>query len=527
MVNGTPAQMVDTIEAHEILIKALLDEQAWPQGGGHRQRIDTHISTVVLAGKDAYKVKKPVNLGFLDYSTLEKRRRACEEEVRLNRRLAPQVYLRALAITGTETAPRPGGDGTAIDWAVHMHRFDPDAILSNHVEKLDRGLVEKLAWRIARFHSDAAPCPEKFHYGTPEAIIGPVAQNFSQIRAHRGGDRRFLDRLAVWSRARQRDLREVQYQRRAGGYVRECHGDLHLGNIALIGGEPVVFDGIEFSAELRWIDTMSDLAFLTMDLTRVGRADLARWLLDGYLQLTGDYAGLRVLRFYQVYRAMVRAKVAAIRITQSDLAPAWREREIAEFCRYMRLAEAFTHPSPRAVVITQGVSGAGKSTMTGKLLDHIPAVRLRSDVERKRLAGISPRSDIVTGFDAGIYSADMTERTYVRLEVLAQEIVEAGFVAIVDATFLKREHRGRFSGLAERLDVPFVILDCEAPEPLLRQRVAERLARHDDASDADLEVLDAQLKAREPLSYFELAASIRVSPDLPLELDDLLQRIVR
>ena len=519
--------MVNTIEAHETLIKALLDENAWPQGGADRQRIDTHISTVVLAGEHAYKIKKPLDLGFLDYSSLAKRQRACEEELRLNRRLAPQIYLRVLAITGTAMAPRLDGSGDVVDWAVHMYRFDPDAILSNHVSKLDRGLVEKLAWRIARFHREAARCSSDAHFGTPEAIFAPMAQNFSQIRAHRGGDRRFLDRVEEWSKSRLLDLRQVQYQRRAGGFVRECHGDLHLGNIALIDGEPVAFDGIEFSPELRWIDTMSDIAFLTMDLTRVGRVDLARWFLDSYLQLSGDYLGLRVLRFYEVYRALVRAKVAAIRIAQSDLTASEREQEIGEFRRYMRLAEAFTHPSPRAIVITQGVSGAGKSTITGKLLDHLPAVRLRSDVERKRLAGVAPDVDTFTLFNAGIYSADMTVRTYARLEELAQDVVEAGFVAIVDATFLKCETRGRFISLAERLDVPFVILDCEAPEHVLRERVLERLARHEDASDADLNVLDAQLASREPLNYYESALSIRVRPDSPLELDDLLQRIVR
>lgn len=519
--------MADQLEAHETLVRALMDPTAWPVGGGDRRRIDTHISTVVLAGSSAYKIKKPLNLGFLDYSTLAKRAQACADEVRLNRRLAPQVYLRALAVTGTLTAPRLGGDGPVIDWAVHMHRFDPDAILAQHTGELNRGLVEKIAWRIARFHGDAARCPEDAPWGTPEAVYAPMVQNFSQIRSRRASDRPFLDRLADWTEQRQIELRQVLDARRAGGHVRECHGDLHLGNIALIDGEPVAFDGIEFNPGLRWIDTMNDLAFLTMDLTRVGRVDLARCLLDSYLQLSGDYEGLRVLHFYEVYRAMVRAKVAAIRVAQRDLAPADREHAIAEFRRYLRIAEAFTRPSPTAIVITHGVSGTGKSTLTSRMLDRLPAVRVRSDVERKRLAGLPADVNAMNRYNAGIYAAGMSERTYERLAGQARAIVEGGFIAIVDAAFLKHEQRLRFADLAAALNVPFVILSCEAPETVLRARIGQRLAKGQDASDADLAVLAGQLRDREPLGREELGMSIVITPERPFVLDQLVRRIQR
>jgi aminoglycoside phosphotransferase family enzyme/predicted kinase len=519
--------MVATLEEHEELVRTLMDERATPGLGGDRRRIDTHISTVVLLGDHAYKIKKPLDLGFLDYSTLAQRRQACEDEVRLNRRLAPQVYLRALPVTGTIAAPSLGGSGDAIDWAVHMHRFDPDAILANRLNALNRGLVEKLAWRVARFHGDAPVCSPEREFGLPESVYAPMDQNFSQIRARRGGDRRFLDVIAEWTRSRFVELRHVLDQRREEGHIRECHGDLHLGNVALIGGEPVVFDAIEFNPSLSWIDTVSDVAFLTMDLTRVGRVDLAHWFLDSYLRVSGDYSGLRVLRFYEVYRALVRAKIAAIRLGQRDLNTVEREQTTGEFRRYMRLAEAFTHPSPRAVVITQGVAGTGKSTVSGKLLDHLPAVRVRSDVERKRLAGLAPDADAITLYNAGIYSADMTERTYSRLADIARGVVEAGFVAIVDATFLRLAHRQRFADLAASLDVPFVIIDCEAPEAVLRERIRDRMGEAGNVSDADLDVLAAQLESREPLTPDELAMSIPVRPERPLELDHLLQRIVR
>ncbi len=381
--------------------------------------------------------------------------------------------------------------------------------------------------RIARFHGDAARCPEDAPWGTPEAVYAPMVQNFSQIRSRRASDRPFLDRLADWTEQRQIELRQVLDARRAGGHVRECHGDLHLGNIALIDGEPVAFDGIEFNPGLRWIDTMNDLAFLTMDLTRVGRVDLARCLLDSYLQLSGDYEGLRVLHFYEVYRAMVRAKVAAIRVAQRDLAPADREHAIAEFRRYLRIAEAFTRPSPTAIVITHGVSGTGKSTLTSRMLDRLPAVRVRSDVERKRLAGLPADVNAMNRYNAGIYAAGMSERTYERLAGQARAIVEGGFIAIVDAAFLKHEQRLRFADLAAALNVPFVILSCEAPETVLRARIGQRLAKGQDASDADLAVLAGQLRDREPLGREELGMSIVITPERPFVLDQLVRRIQR
>ena len=286
----------------------------------------------------------------------------------------------------------------------------------------------------------------------------------------------------------------------------------------------MIFDGIEFSEALRWIDTLSDLAFLTMDLKHLGRGELAAWLLDAYLSENGDYAGLPLLRLYEVYRAMVRAKVAAIRAEQVEGSEA-REAVLAEYLRYLRLAEALVREGRGAIVLTYGVSGSGKSHWAGELVGALHAVRVRSDVERKRLAGVAPTGDASADLEAGIYSAEMTARTYRRLEDLAQYIVQAGGVAVVDATFLKQARRRPFVELAKTLGVPWLILRCQAPEEVLRERVRRRHAAGGDASDADLRVLEAQLLQKESLNAEEREHSLVVSPERPLDPEAVAARL--
>lgn len=513
--------VIETTEQHDALISSLMDAARWPQGGGARRRIDTHISSVVLAGELAYKVKKPLNLGFLDFLSLEARRRACEEELRLNRRLAPEIYLAVCAITGSIEAPAIDGPGPVIDWAVCMRRFDPDAILSNLAAQLGPALIDELARRVAAFHASAAVCAAHEPFGTPEVAFAPMRDNFEQVRKLAGSADAAFEQLQVWTLDQYDRLRDTLRRRKAEGHVRECHGDLHLGNVALIEGEPVVFDAIEFNPSFRWIDTINDIAFLTMDLRHSGRQELAYRFLDHYLLTSGDYPGLRVLRFYEVYRAMVRAKIAAIREHQ-DLTAQERQSVEKELEGYVELAEALTQGHRGALVITHGLSGSGKSYETERLPGALPAVRLRSDVERKRLLGIDPRED-ATGL--GAYSADLTDRTYARLADLARPVIESGYVAVVDATFLRRTLRDDFRELAESLQVPFVIVDCDAPSQLLRARIMQRRDDTGNVSDADLAVLEGQLASREPLSDDERSRSIRVSPDAPLSVEVLRQRL--
>lgn len=476
------------------LISALLQAAPYPHPAPQIRLIETHISWVLIAGDFAYKIKKPLDLGFLDFSSLDKRRHCCEEEVRLNRRLAPHIYLDAIAITGSEAAPRLGGDGPAIEWAVRMRAFPADATLDQATE-ITPAQIEAIADALARFHRTIATAPADSPYGTAAAVLQPAAQNFEQIRARHPGAETLarLDRLAAWSRNEGERLASSWIERQQQGFIRECHGDLHLGNIAWVDAAPLIFDCIEFNPALRWIDVQSELAFLCMDLSHRGYRTQAWRLLNRYLEHTGDYAGLQVFRFYLVYRAMVRAKVAGIRAAQGEAAAA------AEMAAYLRLADDLAQPGRPQLMLMHGVSGSGKTWLAQQVLERLGAVRLRSDVERKRLFGLNSLEDS-RRIEGGIYTAAASAQTFQNLLDLAHRLLAAGYPVIVDATFLKQAHREPFVRLAKTLGVPLHILAPQTDAALLRQRIQQRSARADDASEAGISVLEMQLQAIDPLT---------------------------
>ncbi|HSD59831.1 MAG TPA: AAA family ATPase, partial [Burkholderiales bacterium] len=484
------------------LISALLTPTAYPHPVRNLRLVETHISWVVLTGDYAYKLKKPLNLGFLDFSNLEQRRFSCEEELRLNRRLAPDLYLEVVPVTGSAEAPRLGGAGPAIEYAVKMRQFDEEARLDRVLARggLDPGQVDALARRVAEFHAGLPPAAASTDFGNADNVAFYARQNFDQIRPRLAGpDSDILARLAAWTGEEFVARRETLAARRRDGLVRECHGDLHLGNIALIADEPVVFDCIEFNPELRWIDVASEVAFTVMDLEDRGRPDLGSRFRNAYLETGGDYAGLAVLRYYLVYRALVRAKVAAIRLGQPQLEDADRAAALAQCREYLALALRFTSPPRPWLAITRGLSGSGKTTLSLPAVETLGAVRIRSDVERKRLFGLPPEARGGSAMDEGIYSRAAGERTYARLAELAESALQAGYSVIVDATFLERERRQAFRALAARSRVLFAILDFQAPGAVLEERVAAREAAGRDASDAGLAVLRRQRHAMEPL----------------------------
>jgi hypothetical protein len=513
-------------ERHARLIERLRQPTCWPDGIGPDRVIETHISSVLLVGEHAYKIKKPLDLGFLDFSTLERRRHFCAEEIRLNGRLAPDVYLDVIPIGGSPDAPRPFDEGPAIEYAVRMRRFDSEGLLSEHLELVSPSRVDDLAERLAAFHAGIAVVDKAAEYGEPEAVLLPMRENFSQIRGlnHEPAVRDLLARLEHWTEARAGQLGPLMRERKADGFIRECHGDLHLGNIALDGAELLIFDGIEFNPALRWIDVISELAFLLMDVDEKGLDGYARRLLNRYLELSGDYAALPLLRFYQVYRAMVRAKVMAIRLAQADITSEEQGRLVAEFNSYLQLALRYTEPGHAGLIITHGLSGSGKSTQTLACVERFPAVRVRSDLERRRLAGIAAVGSSGSALDGGIYTADLSVRTYQRLRRLADAIIAAGLVAIADATFLRRADRQHFRQRAGELGVPFLLLDFRLPEALLRQRIEQRRQQGGDPSEATLAVLERQLATAEPLTANELDSVLAVESD-HLPMDELLARL--
>jgi len=480
--------------------------------------VETHISWVLLTEHLAYKLKKPVHLPFVDFSTLALRKHFCEEELRLNRRLAPSLYLSVVPVCGSEKAPQLHGLGEPIDYAVCMRRFAPGALLSERLAagKLLPEHLEGLARSVAAFHqhaSIAAPAPA----GDAERrVVTPVLGVLQQLRMHCGAAR--VGALESWVSAQAQSLRETWSARQHDGQVRECHGDLHLANTVLVDGEATAFDCIEFDPALRCIDVLSDVAFLTMDLKANGRSDLAFRFLDAYLQCSGDYSGVPVLRFYEVYRALVRALVGFLRArSQGVRAPVSGPDYLACAERLMRGASG----APR-LLITHGLSGSGKSTVALHLLAAAGAIRLRSDVERKRLFGMTALERSIGRTE--IYTPDATARTFERLTECARMALRAGYPVIVDAAFLRRAERNVFRALAAELRVPFTILRCTADEARLCDRVAARSTSGTDASEADLGVLERQREYCEPLSADERVSTLEIATDGPVDAAALCRR---
>jgi aminoglycoside phosphotransferase family enzyme/predicted kinase len=501
------------------LVAALVSGRAFGVDPARVQLIETHISYVFLTGEFAYKLKKAVNLGFLDFSSLSARRVYCEEELRLNRRLAPELYLDVVPITGDIDAPVIGGKGRALEYAVKMREFPQDALASRMVARgeLTPEDIDALASSVAAFHRAISVAAPRGAFGLPEEVLRAALQNFAQLRPLLNSEPESadVDALERWTLREYAARAATMLRRREQGFVRECHGDLHLGNIALIDGKPVIFDCIEFNRQIRWVDVMSEVAFTAMDLEDRGHRNLGHRFINAYLEITGDYDGLAVLRFYLVYRAMVRAKIARLRAHQLGTVDA-RAAALREYVGYVELAKRYSRQPCPAIVITHGLSGCGKTTLSQTLLELTGAVRIRTDVERKRALGdMHPRE--TSGIDTALYSLQATEATYTTVLALARAVADVGWIAIVDGTFLKRWQRELFRRLAAELHVTFVIVSFAANEATLRARIEQRQGVGRDASDADLAVLEHQLRTQEPLAAEELAYAVACDAEAPLK----------
>ena len=454
------------------------------------QVIETHISWVLLTDDQAYKLKKPVHLPFVDYSTVEARRHFCAEEVRLNERLAPSLYQGVTRITGTLSAPALEGTGPVLEYAVQMRRFPDGALFCEQLEAatLRADQVDRLVELLADFHLRAPRRSASDQGG------GPTPRRASALAALDGVGALAIDAeaaaLRAWIEAESAALAPLWETRDKDGHVRECHGDLHLGNVVSLDGDVAAFDCIEFSPALRWIDIVDDLSFIVMDFAAHGRAGFAFRFLNGWLDRTGDHAGLPALRFSVVYRALVRAQVESLRGPARD----------AVARRYLKIALAWAVPGKPGLSITHGLPGSGKTFGSQRLLEQEGAIRLRSDVERKRLFGLQIHEHSgAKGLQ--IYQAGDTARTYEYLLAMAGVALRAGYPVILDAAFLARPERARALELARSMRVPFSILTCHAPLPVLRARI---LGRVNDASEADVAVLERLHAVAEPLSGEEI-----------------------
>ncbi|TAJ80567.1 MAG: hypothetical protein EPO42_04265 [Gallionellaceae bacterium] len=501
------------LQDQQQLIAALLNPQHYPHPAKTVRLIETHISWILLAGRYAYKIKKALDLGFLDTTTLESRHRDCAEEIRLNRRLAPQLYLGVAAIGGSCAHPAWGSQ-PAIEYAVEMRRFAPKKTFERLIvrDKIEARHMDALATMLAQFHANL---PAAQTVTDKTKLHHALAQNFVQLSGllPEAADMEKLAALQQASELAYRACAQRLQQRSAQGCVRECHGDLHLGNIALIGDRPVPFDGIDFNPALRHIDVMDEAAFLFMDLLHHRRPDLAYRFLNAYLERTGDYAGVGLLNFYCAYRATVRAKVCAIRANQTGIANSVKRKAMNDCRTYLTLAAGCLAPRLPKLIITHGLPGSGKSTFAQAALERMRAIRLRSDVERKRLFGLPALDDS----RRDIYGTEATQHTYSHLLETARALLAAGYSVIVDAAFLKHDERAMFHKLAESMRAPFAIVTLQAGEATLRARIMQRQALANDASEADLAVLSKLQASQERLSQQEMRYTVMLSSEMDYE----------
>lgn len=511
-----------------LLTSILQKPQVYDHRVTHVQFVETHISLLFLTGNFVYKIKKPVNFGFLDFSSLAKRKIYCEEEVRLNSRLAPELYVGVVPICKNGSHIKIGGPGEVIEYAVKMQQFDPDNEFDKLLAKgkLTKPHIEQAASIIANFHATIAIADQHQPYGTAQAIQQPTRENIEQLSRL---DEMWLSQyelddvlfqLRSWTESQYNKLSATFEKRKIDGFIRECHGDLHLRNIVLHKNKVIPFDGIEFNKNLCWIDVVNDIAFLLMDLEDHDRADLSRILRENYFSTTGDYAGLSVLRYYLVYRAMVRAKVAALRLTQTPNEKVTLGKELKN---YLLLALAFTHRQQPRIIIAHGLSGSGKTFLSQQLLENIDIIRIRSDVERKRITAKTKQQYQTNTINSGIYNQQISQKTYSHLLKLSDTIINAGYSVFVDAAFLKKSQRDLFFSYARENNVAIIICHCESDITLQRQRLDKRMLQGDDASEADNNILDHQLDSHEPLTIDEDHHTIRVNTNEQPSLSELVK----
>jgi len=509
-------------------IEAMLSPEAYPHPAGKVKLIQTHISYVFLAGDFVYKVKKPVDLGFLDFTTLEKRRHFCQQEVRLNRRLCHRMYLDVVPVSFVAGVVQVDAAGAVVDYAVKMRRL-PDERMMPHLLRRDAvtgEMLASLAARIAEFHAAAEASDEIAAFGGLDTVLGNWRENFEQTEPYIGrtiARRQFEEIRAYVDDFSQREA-DLFAQRVGEGRVRDCHGDLRAEAICF-EDDVCIFDCIEFNERFRYSDVAADLAFLAMDLDSRGRRDLADELVGLYLAQAADPTLPLVLNFYRCYRAYVRGKVDGFQLDEPEVPDRQKAAARRRARSFFRLAHAYaTQSIPGALMITVGPSGTGKSYLANALAGRVGAALYSSDVSRKRLLGIEPTEPHEEPIDAGIYSPELTERTYRRMLEEAQPHLERGRPVLLDATYLRREQRAEAAQLAAQTGARFLALECRAGERLIRRRLARRLDEPKAVSDGRLEVYEAQKARYEPPT--ELPRAQRLIVDTKSPLPEQMERVV-
>jgi aminoglycoside phosphotransferase family enzyme/predicted kinase len=493
------------------ILEDLRDPAAYPHPVETIHVAQTHISCVFLTGGYAYKIKKPEDFGFLDYTTLERRRRFCQQEVRLNRRLCPEMYLDVVPITERGGRLRIGDEGRPVEWAVRMRQLREADMLSARLEAdtVTPADIERIAQVIADFHARADRGPDICRFGQPATVCAIVRDTLRVMDRVAGGELPAGAREAIHGALDRFEREETGLlrQRMEEGCIRDCHGDLRAQNICLdarFDGGIQVFDCIEFNDAFRYIDVAADLAYLAMDLDLAGRADLRAHLIDAYERASGDTRLRRALPFYQVYRAVVRGNIALLAASEPEVPEPERRRQ-REMTAAYDLARCYTRRDARpALFVTVGLSGSGKSVLARELSRRLPAVLLSSDRVRKERAGVSAAGRL----EAGQYTPEKRGAVYAEMRRRAAGFLRRGEHVLLDATFLAPEERTAAARLAKTQGAAFWLLDCQCPDAAIRARLRAR-GRDKNASDADLAVYEAQRRSYQPVDPAEFRGGKR------------------
>jgi uncharacterized protein len=497
--------------------QALLDPRIYPDETKKVEMMQTQMSFIFLTGDYVYKIKKPVNLGYLDYSTLEKRLFFCRQEVELNRRLSPDVYLGVIPLTRSLGLISLSGQGEIVDYAVKMRYLPQERMMNVLLERnrVSPAMVEAVANLLVAFHAKAATGPAINSFGKIENIRITMDENFAQTDKYIGKaiTARQFKNIQDYTYRLLEEKSEVFSQRISGNHIRDTHGDLHSAHICFTRSISI-YDCIEFNDRFRFNDIIAEIAFLAMDLDHYGRADLSGAFIDSYIRLSGDSQIKELLKFYKCYRAYVRGKVSCFKLDDPYVPEEEKLRTLESSRQYFELAESYTRSRP-VLFITTGLVGSGKTTLAQALARRTGATVISSDIVRKQLASVPAGEHRFAEMDSGIYSPEFSRRTYDSLFSSARDILNQGDSVILDASFIKSEERRRAKQIAEEAKADFFIVECLLDQENTRQRIAQRL-KQGSVSDGRMEIYEPQKKKFEPVSETESSHHFVIDSAQPL-----------
>jgi aminoglycoside phosphotransferase family enzyme/predicted kinase len=478
-------------------IQALLKPSAYPEPTQTVTLVQTHVSFLFLTDSFVYKIKKPVDLGFLNFTTLDRRRFYCEEEVRLNRRLCPDVYLGVVKLRESSDGVTFSNNGQIVDYAVKMRRLPDERMLHRLLQenKVDEADIREIARTIAEFHKDAESNKEIEQYGGLETIINNWDENFRQVADFVGLtlEQNDLELIQEWVNSFFSMHGNLFAERISGGFIRDCDGDIHAENICL-SDRVYIFDCIEFNNRFRYIDTAADIAFLAMDFDYHNKRKFADIFVEEYIAASDDAGLVKVLEFYKIYRAFVRGKVECFRLNDRQMPPDEKDIAKEKAKRHFRLASGYIlrRRLTPSLIVFSGLMGTGKTTLASELAFELGLDIARSDVVRKEIALIPENEHPLYGYGEGIYTEDYSHATYERLLKTSEETLESGRTMVIDASFSRKLDRKLFRSLAQRLAVPFFIILTTCPDELAYRRLNSRLKSRDNASDGRWELFYLQ-----------------------------------